>query len=69
MPVRQLRGFARVTLAPGESTRVAFRLRPVDDFGYYDEGTKAFAVDPGEYELAAGGSSSDLPVRATVRVQ
>jgi beta-glucosidase len=69
MPLRQLRGFARVTLAANESKRVTFRLRPVDDFGYYDERAKAFAVEPGEYELAAGGSSADLPVKATVRVQ
>jgi beta-glucosidase len=69
MPVRQLRGFARVTLAPGESKRVTFRLRAVDDFGYYDEARRAFAVDPGDYEVAVGGSSADLPVKATVRVQ
>jgi beta-glucosidase len=69
MPMRQLRGFTRVTLAPGASTRVTFRLRPVDDFGYYDQTTKAFAVDSGLYELAAGGSSADLPVKATVRIQ
>jgi len=69
MPVRQLRGFARVTLAPGESTRVTFRLRAVEDFGYYDEARKAFAVDPGDYEVAVGGSSADLPVAARIRVQ
>jgi len=69
MPVRQLRGFARVTLAPGESKRVTFRLRAVDDFGYYDAARKAFAVDPGDYEVAVGGSSADLPVRTTLRIQ
>ena len=69
MPVRQLRGFARVTLAPGESRRVTFRLRAVDDFGYYDEARKAFAVDPGDYEVAVGGSSADLPVTARIRIQ
>jgi beta-glucosidase len=69
MPLRQLRGFARVTLAPGESRRVTFPLRPVEDFGYYDEAKKSFTVDPGDYEIAAGGSSADLPVRKTVRVE
>jgi len=69
MPVRQLRGFSRVTLAPGESKRVTFRLRAVDDFGFYDEARKAFAVDPGDYEVAVGGSSADLPVKAIMRVQ
>ena len=48
---------------------MTFRLRAVDDFGYYDEASKAFVVDPGDYEVAVGGSSADLPVTATVRVQ
>jgi len=69
MPLRQLRGFARVTLAAGESRRVTFPLRPVEDFGYYDEAKKAFTVDSGDYEIAAGGSSADLPVRKTVTVE
>ena len=59
MPIEQLRGFTRVTLQPGEQKRVTFRLRPVDDFAYYDEARKAFAVDPGDYEIAVGGSSAE----------
>jgi hypothetical protein len=41
----------------------------VEDFGFYDEARKAFAVDPGDYEVAVGGSSADLPVKAIMRVQ
>jgi beta-glucosidase len=68
MPIEQLRGFARVTLQPGEQKRVTFRLRPVDDFAYYDETRKAFAVEPGLYELGVGASSRDIRQRARVRV-
>jgi beta-glucosidase len=68
MPLQQLRGFSRVTLAPGEGRRVQFSLRPVDDFGYYDDTRKAFAVDPGEYEIRVGGSSRDIRQTAKVRV-
>jgi beta-glucosidase len=68
MPIEQLRGFARVTLQPGERKRVTFRLRPVDDFAYYDETRKAFAVEPGLYELGVGASSRDIRQRAQVRV-
>jgi beta-glucosidase len=68
MPLQQLRGFTRISLAPGESRRVTFRLRPVDDFGYYDETRKAFVVDSGKYEIAVGGSSADLRLRAVVLV-
>ena len=57
-----------------ERLRITYRgrhaaLRAVDDFGYYDAARKAFAVDPGDYEVAVGGSSADLPVRTTLRIQ
>ena len=67
MPLRELRGFTRITLAPGARQRVSFRVRKAD-LAYYDEASKRFVTAPGEYEMAAGRSSADLPVRARVRV-
>jgi len=69
MPIEQLRGFTRVALQPGERKRVTFRLRPVDDFAYYDETRKAFAVEPGLYELGVGASSRDVRQRARISVK
>jgi beta-glucosidase len=69
MPIEQLRGFARVMLQPGERKRVTFRLRPVDDFAYYDDSRKAFAVDPGPYELRIGASSLDIRQRGRISVK
>lgn len=69
MPIEQLRGFTRVTLQPGEQKRVTFQLRPVDDFAYYDDARKAFAVDPGPYELRVGASSLDIRLRTQVTVK
>jgi beta-glucosidase len=66
-PRLQLRGFERVFLAPGETRRVAFRLTPREAFAHYDAAKRAFAVEPGEYELQAGASSRDI--RQTVRVR
>ena len=54
-PVRRLRGFERVTLAPGQSKKVSFTLGP-QDFGYYDNAGK-FVVEPGRIDLFAGNSS------------
>jgi beta-glucosidase len=55
-PVRRLRGFPRVTLAPGQSQSVSFRLDR-SDFGFYDnEGT--FVVEPGVIDVYAGNSSA-----------
>ncbi len=67
MPLRELRGFTRIQLAPGARQRVSFRVTK-QDLAYYDEAAKRFVTAPGEYELAAGRSSADLPVSARVRV-
>jgi beta-glucosidase len=69
MPVKELRGFERVTLQPGEERRLSFRLTPSKDFAYYDVGGKAFVVAPGEYQIQAGASSHDIRLIRAVRVR
>jgi beta-glucosidase len=64
-PVRRLRGFERVTLAPGETRTVRFTVDR-DDFGFYDNRGR-FVVEPGRIDLYAGDSSAaDLTVSFTV---
>ena len=65
-PVRRLRGFERVTLAPGCAGR---SRSPLDrsDFGFYDNRGR-FVVEPGEIDLFAGDSSAATLTRSfTVR--
>ena len=54
-PVRRLRGFARVPLAPGASETVTFTLDR-SDFGFYDDAGR-FLVEPGRIDVYAGDSS------------
>ena len=54
-PVRRLRGFERVTLAPGERRTVTFTL-DAGDFGFYDNRGR-FVVEQGQIEVYAGNSS------------
>src|SRR5690606_30367224 len=54
-PVRQLRGFQRVELQPGESRTVRFELG-FDDFALYDAEMRR-VVGPGTFTVFAGGSS------------
>ena len=68
MPLKQLRGFERVSLKPGERRRVTFRLTPAEDFAHYDVPGKAFVVDPGEYEIQVGASSRDIRLTGRVGV-
>ncbi|HUG52357.1 MAG TPA: glycoside hydrolase family 3 C-terminal domain-containing protein, partial [Vicinamibacteria bacterium] len=69
MPIKQLRGFARVSLRAGEERRVRFRLRPEEDLSHYDVGERRLAVAPGEYELQIGASSRDVRRAGRVRVE
>jgi beta-glucosidase len=65
-PVRRLRGFERVTLAPGARRTVTFTLDR-DDFGFYDN-RGSFVVEPGRIDLYAGNSSAAaLTTSFTVR--
>jgi beta-glucosidase len=55
-PVRRLRGFERVTLAPGEQRTVSFTLDG-SDFGSYDNRGR-FVVERGRIDVYAGNSST-----------
>jgi len=55
-PVRRLRGFQRVTLAPGQTQTVSFTLDSTD-WGFYDNRGK-FVVESGVIEVYAGDSST-----------
>ncbi|MDQ2910953.1 MAG: beta-glucosidase BglX, partial [Actinomycetota bacterium] len=55
-PVRRLRGFQRVTLAPGAKTTVTFSLDR-SDVGFYDNRGR-FVVEPGTIDVYAGNTSS-----------
>ncbi len=67
-PLRQLRGFERITLAKGEERSVSFSLVPGKDLTRYDEVKKAYVVDPGRYEVLIGASSADIRQTATFTV-
>jgi len=54
-PVKELRGFTRVTLLPGEKRRIEFKLGP-KELGFLDEKFR-FKVEPGEFTVWIGTSS------------
>jgi beta-glucosidase len=56
--VRSLRGFRRITLAPGESRTVTFVLRPAD-LALPGADLRP-VVEPGSFTVGVGGSSTDL---------
>jgi beta-glucosidase len=57
-PVKELRGFHRISLSPGESKTIEFTLGP-KDLSYLNREMQP-VVEPGTFELMAGGNSVDL---------
>ncbi len=64
-PPRQLRGFSKVSLAPGESRRVSVELDR-EAFAIWDTEDRAFHVPGGEYTISVGESSRDVRLTGTV---
>ncbi len=61
-PARQLRGFRRIALAPGETSTVALPLA-AEDVAYWNVSRHAWAVEPGRIELLVGPSSADADLK------
>jgi len=57
-PIRELRGFERITLAPGETRTVSFKIS-AEHLSYHDPGMKR-VVEPGQFQLMVGGSPVDV---------
>ena len=66
-PAKELRGFARVTLQPGESRTITFNL-PAQKLSWYDITRHDFIVSPGEYDVMVGPSSDQAQATTTLTV-
>lgn len=66
-PVRELKAFAKVKLEPGESRRVELSLDE-RSFAFWSRRWGRWAVEAGDFEIAVGTSSRDLPLRRTIHL-
>ena len=60
-PERELKGFTKVTLAPGETKHVSLSLDS-RSFSYWDEAAHKWTIDPGKFILLVGDSSENTPL-------
>ena len=56
-PIKELKGFRKVQLEPGESTTVTFNITPAE-LSFFDVNMK-YVVEPGDFEIMVGNSSRD----------
>ena len=66
-PKRDLRGFKRITLEPGERRTVRFTL-PASSLAYWNTATHAWEVEADSVALEVGASSADIRLRRTIRM-
>jgi beta-glucosidase len=64
-PPKELKGFAKVSLAPGETKRASVTLNP-RAFSYYDVSAKAWRAGPGPFDILVGRSSEQIELRGQV---
>ena len=67
-PVKELRGFQRIGLAPKERRSVTFAL-PSSDLAFYDVQSKKFVVEPGTFDIMVGSSSADIRLKDKLQVK
>jgi len=66
-PERELKGFAKVRLAPGETRHVTLDL-DARAFSYWDESSHGWKIDPGKFVIRVGDSSENAPLSADLMV-
>lgn len=64
-PVKELKGYARQALEPGQTARVTVPL-DLRSFAYYDVAGRQWRADAGTYDVLIGSSSADVVLRATI---
>jgi len=57
-PVKELKGFIRLPLSPGETKEVIFHL-PIDQLAFYDQALELI-LEPGKFQVMIGSSSEDI---------
>jgi len=67
-PGKQLIGFKRITLDPGQSQKVNITL-PAKTLAYWDTGKKSFVVEKEPIQLMVGSSSDDIRLNKTINVR
>lgn len=67
-PQKELKGFSKVNLKPGESKTITLMLDP-RSFSFYDVAGKKWKVEPGEFGILVGNSSEDIALHGSVNLK
>jgi beta-glucosidase len=66
-PIRELKGFVKLDLEPGESATAKFQLS-AKDLSYWSVTDHSWCLEPGRFDIAVGASSRDLRLVSTLDI-
>jgi beta-glucosidase len=58
-PLKELKGFQKVFLSPGEETIISFKIDPLN-LSFFDESSHSWKVEPGTFKILLGNSSRNI---------
>ena len=67
-PAKELKGFDKVYLQPGETKTVKIELGP-DAFRFFDDKEMKWKAEPGKFEILAGSASNDIRTKAVLTLK
>lgn len=67
-PAKELKGFDKIYLKPGETKTVTVRL-DAEAFRYYDLTKHDFVVEPGTFTVSVGSSSADIRLESSLAIK
>jgi beta-glucosidase len=67
-PAKELKGFSKAVLKPGQTKRFEVQLDR-RAFSYYDVNKKAWVADPGEFQVLVGPSSANIALNGSVTLK
>ena len=67
-PVKELKGFEKINLKPGEQKEVSFTIDK-SALSFFDAATHQWVAEPGEFEALVGASSSDIKTKMKFTLQ
>jgi beta-glucosidase len=65
---KELKAFKKVMVPAGKEVMVTLTV-PVKDLAYYNEQSKKWVIEPGNYKLLAGTSSQDIKTTETISIK
>ncbi|UCE07259.1 MAG: glycoside hydrolase family 3 C-terminal domain-containing protein, partial [bacterium] len=68
VPINQLKRFQRISLAPGESRILTFKI-PASEFSFYDIETNDFKIERGKWEIQVGSSCKDIRLKKAITIE